>query len=95
MVHLGRINMAVYLHMQNCLAWMIGHPARSVHRTRIFWLLQVIDDLHWQSGDRNLVFHYFSAAEYDVCANSAQVLGILWAFISFWGILVDLRGKPR
>lgn len=63
--------MAVYLHIQNCLAWMVGRPARSLHRTSIFWLLQVIDDLHWQSGDKNLVFHYFSAADSGVCANSA------------------------
>lgn len=77
MVHLGRINMSVYLHMQNCLAWMVGCSAHRLHRIRIFWLLQVIDDLHWQNGDKNLVFHYFSAADSDVCANSAQGLGIL------------------
>lgn len=77
MFHLGRINMTVYLHMQNCLAWMVGRPACSVLRSRIFWLLHVIDGLHWQSSDKNLVFHYFSAVEYDVGANSAQGLGIL------------------
>lgn len=77
MLHLGRINTAVYLHMQNCLAWMVGRPAHSVCRSRIFWLLHVIDGLHWQSGDKNLVFRYFSAAEYDVGANSAQELEIM------------------
>lgn len=77
MVCLGRINMAVHLYMQNYLAWMGGCPAHSVCRTRIFWLLHVIDDLHWQSGDKSLVFHYFSTAEYDVCANSAQGIGML------------------
>lgn len=87
--------MAVYLHMQNCLAWMVGCPACGLHRTRVFWLLQVIDDLHWQSGDKNLVFHYFSAADSDVCASSAQGLGILRAFKSFWGILGDLGGKAK
>lgn len=55
--------------MQNCL---VRSPSHNVHRTRIFRLLQVIDDLHWQSGDKNLLFHYFSASEYNACANSAQ-----------------------
>lgn len=77
MVHLGRINKAVYLHLQNHLVWMVGCPAHSVHRSRIFCLLHVIGGLHWLNGDKNLVFHYFSAAEYDMGANSAQGLGIL------------------
>lgn len=76
----------MYLHTQNCLAWVFGSLAYNVHRTRIFRLLQVLDNLHWQSGDKNFVFHYFSASEYNVCANSAQWLGVSWAFVRFWGI---------